>query len=221
MELKDTDILYASLVGSKIVKEIPRLTAVQNELMKHVIPPINFLPFTRQTGVNSNNGSVVSEDELWKSNPSTPKEDQFFPLEMSIDDGITWFMLPYEPLISVNGKNNITRRKVAKAKNLEGTVKEHWSRGDYDITITGVLLGDKEVGDVAECFPKEDFESLKQCMTAAKSIQVKCEILQLSGINNIVIEDFSWPFTKGENVQAYEIKAYSDSSFKLLLDIED
>lgn len=221
MSIRDTDILYASLVGSKIVKELPRLTAVQNELMKHVIPPINFLPFTRQTGVANSSGSAVSEDEIWKSNSSTPKDQQFFPLLLSINDGLTWFMLPYEPLISVNGKNNITRRKVAKAKNLEGTVKEYWSRGDYDITITGVLLGAKEVGDVAECFPKEDFEKLRSYMTAAKSIKVKCPLLELSGINNIVIEDFSWPFTKGENVQAYEIKAYSDSSFKLLLDIED
>lgn len=219
--MKDTDILFASLVGSKIVKEIPRLTAVQNELMKHVIPPINFLPFTRKTGVGSNDNSGDFEEDIWKSNPSIPKEHQFFPLEMSIDSGKTYFLLPYEPLMSVSSKNNIIKRNVAKTKKGEGTVKEHWSRGDYEISITGVLLGDNEVGDVAECFPKADFEKLKSYMTAAKSIKVKCPLLELSGINNIVIEDFSWPFTKGENVQAYEIKAYSDSSFKLLLDIED
>ena len=37
--MDNNDILFASLVGSKIVEMVPRLTQVQNELMKHVLPP--------------------------------------------------------------------------------------------------------------------------------------------------------------------------------------
>ncbi len=222
INLGDTGTLFASLVGSKIVEQIPRLEAVQNELAKHVIPPIPFLPFKRKTFAKDRaDYEVTLHDELWNADLSTPEEQQFFPLQLSVDDGKNWFLLPYEPLISINGKNIIKRRYVSKSKNITGSVKERWASDDYNITITGVLLGSKEVGTVAECFPRDDFEKLKQYLTTPKSILVKCEILQLSGINSIVIEDFSWPFSKGENVQAYEIKAYSDSPTKLLLDIED
>ena len=129
-------------------------------------------------------------------------------------------------MINISGKNTIVRRNVAKAKTkggleLGGSIKERWNQGDYDITITGVLIGSLLTGNVEDCFPREDFEKLRDFMTAPKSLKVYCEPLQLLGINQIVIEDFSFPFTKGENVQAYEIKCYSDFDYKLLLDIED
>jgi hypothetical protein len=221
------DILFASLVGSKVVKMIPRLNAVQNELMKHVLPPIPFLPFRNDEGVVE-----VSQEEylnLWEADKPVSQEQQFFPLSLSIDDGATWFRLPYEPLISISGKNVIAKRRVAKSeKNTAtdlkageffGTIKERWSQDDYDITITGVLMGALLRGNYEDCFPKADFEKLKKILTFSKHIKVTCPPLELLGINSIVIDDFSFPFTKGENVQAYEIKCCSDSSYNLLLDI--
>ena len=219
------DILFASLVGSKVVKMIPRLEAVQNELMKHVLPPIPFLPFRNDQGVIE-----VSAEEylnLWESDKPLSDEQQFFPLSMSIDEGATWFRLPYEPLISITGKNVIAKRRVAKSENnvttdlkageFFGTVKERWSQDDYEITITGVLMGSLLRGIMEDCFPRADFEKLKKILTHSKHIKVACPPLELLGINSIVIDDFSFPFTKGENVQAYEIKCCSDCSYNLLL----
>jgi hypothetical protein len=80
-------------------------------------------------------------------------------------------------------------------------------------------MGSILTGDVSECFPREDFEKLRDLLTYPKELYVKCEPLQLLGINRIVIEDMSLPFTKGENVQAYEIKGYSDSSYNLLIEL--
>lgn len=216
------DILFASLVGSKIVEMIPRLTSVQNELMKHVLPPIPFLPFRNDEGVID-----VSAEEylnLWEADKPLSKEQQFFPLSLSIDKGATWFRLPYEPLISISGKNVIAKRRVAKrnsenSKQLTGTIKERWSQDDYEITITGVLMGALLRGNYEDCFPRVDFEKLKRVLTHAKHIKVACPPLELLGINSIVIDDFSLPFTKGENVQAYEIKACSDFSYNLLMEI--
>lgn len=216
------DILFASLVGSKVVKMIPRLEAVQNELMKHVLPPIPFLPFRNHEGVID-----VSAEEylnLWEADKPLSDEQQFFPLSLSIDEGATWFRLPYEPLISISGKNVIAKRRVAKwnsenSQQLTGTIKERWSQDDYEITITGVLMGSLLRGNYEDCFPRADFEKLKKVLTYAKEIQVACPPLELLGINKIVIDDFSFPFTKGENVQAYEIKACSDFSYNLLIKI--
>ncbi len=225
MKFNDTDILFASLVGSKVIEQIPRFSAVQNELMKHVLPPFNILPVqTDQINVDAVNGEAAPN--LWQADAPTAEADQFFPLSLSIDEGATWFLLPYEPMININGKNEIIRRKVAKSAsydqiNRKGSIKERWNQDDYEITITGVLIGSIMTGNMGDCFPKEDFAKLKSVLTAAKSIYVTCPPLELLGIGQIVIEDFSFPFTKGENVQAYEIKAYSDYDYKLLLDIND
>lgn len=224
MKFNDTDILFASLVGSKVIEQIPRFSAVQNELMKHVLPPFNILPVqTDQINVDAVKGEAAPN--LWQADAPTAEADQFFPLSLSIDRK-DWFLLPYEPLITINGKNEIIRRKVAKSASDDdvvrsGTIKERWNQDDYEITITGVLIGSLMNGTMGDCFPKDDFIRLKKFLTSADSIQVKCAPLELLGISQIVIEDFSFPFTKGENVQAYEIKAYSDYDYKLLLDIND
>lgn len=220
--MDNTDILFASLVGSKIVEMVPRLTTVQNELMKHVLPPLPFLPFRNEEGVIAVSAEEYSN--LWEADAALSKEQQFFPLSLSIDGGKTYFRLPYEPLISISGKNVIAKRRVSKwnsesTKQLTGTIKERWSQDDYEITITGVLIGSLLRGNMEDCFPKDDFQKLRNILTHAKQVKVNCAPLELLGINNIVIDDFSLPFTKGENVQAYEIKACSDFSYNLLMEI--
>ncbi|MFV8392744.1 DUF6046 domain-containing protein [Flavobacterium sp. LB2P6] len=221
--MENQDILFASLVGSKVIKMIPRLTSVQNELMKHVLPPIPFLPFTNENGVEKPKVSAL-ESTTWQADFPLDESQQFFPLSLSIDNGKNWFRLPYEPLISISGKNVIAKRRVAKwnsenSTQLTGTIKERWSQDDYDITITGVLMGAFLRGSVEDCFPRADFQKLKKVLSYAKHIKVACPPLELLGINSIVVDDFSFPFTKGENVQAYEIKVCSDFSYNLLMEI--
>lgn len=217
-----TGIIFSSLVG---IAKTNRLQVVQNELSKRVLPPIPFLKPKDGDTPTVKGKSLPVNSELWKSDAPLSANDQFFPFYFVGEDGVK-YLLPYEPMINISGKNTIVRRNVAKAKTkggreLNGSIKERWNQGDYDITITGVLIGSLLTGNVEDCFPREDFETLRDFMTAPKSLKVFCEPLQLLGINQIVIEDFSFPFTKGENVQAYEIKAYSDFDYKLLLDIED
>lgn len=218
-------IIFSAIMGSKVTDSIPRFTAVQNELMKHVLPPIPFLGFRDKQGIHKIDADFNAE--LWTADKSLNTADQFFPFSFKGDDGVN-YLLPYEPMISINGKNSIVRRKVAKAKSIGtdgktigGTIKERWTQDDYEITITGVLIGSILTGNSEQCFPRADFARLVEYMTTPKSLKVFCEPLQLLGINQIVIEEFSFPFTKGENVQAYEIKAYSDFDYKLLLKLDD
>lgn len=223
MAFTNRDILFASIVGSRFGSNPNSFKLVQNELMKHVGPVVQFLPFPPEPRVPKVEGEAL--ENLWKADAPKAEGEQFFPLSFSVGDG-NRYLLPYEPMVNISGKNEIVRRNIAKAKTesgviLGGSVKERWTRGDFDITITGALFGSIETGNVEDCFPREDFEKLRDFMTAAKSISVFCEPLQLLGINQFVIEDFSFPFTKGENVQAYEIKGYSDFDYKLLLDIND
>lgn len=197
------DILFSSLLGgSKNAKMIQRFNAVQNELIKHVLPPIPFLP---------------PKEDLWKADK--PTQNQFFPLSISDKENGVYYLLPYEPMITISGSNKIIKRSVAKQNNLIGSIKERWTQEDYQIIISGALVGSLLTGDLSQCFPISDFERLRDFVTASQALFVRCEPLQLLGINRIVVENFSYPFTKGESVQAYEIKAVSDFSYNLLIEM--
>ena len=222
MEFNEKSILFASLLGSKVAQQIPRFETVQNEIGKRVLPPISFLPFKNNpVKINEPEGNF-SPGELWMADAPKSKSEQFFPF--TFIDGKNRYTLPYEPMISISSANNIVERTVAKAGSdaqYEGTVKERWSRGDWEIKITGVLIGSILTGDVSQCFPKSDFEKLRDILQLRKNWKINCSPLELLGIHSIVIYDMNFPFTKGENVQAYEITAKSDFDFNLLLEEKD
>lgn len=136
-------------------------------------------------------------------------------MPLEIEDPLTGEMwtFPSEPVITVKGKNVITRRRVAKSEK-RGTIKEHWTQDDYEISIQGSLI---------DCFnenryPREQVRQLRMICEAKKDLKVNCLLFQLFDISRIVIEDFDIPFTKGENIQGYSLKAYSDDLFELLID---
>lgn len=219
MELTNENILLGSLMGSKVVEQIPRFQAVQNEAAKHVLPPVRFLPIINQpVRVGYPNYQVENnEDLLWKNDPVISEDNQFFPFSFRSSKDENWYLLPWEPMINIQGSNRIIKRYVAKAgKNLIGSIKERWSTDDYEITITGAFYGDKLLGKPSQTYPRRDMEKLRDYLLTAEAIEVLCEPLQILGINKIAIEAVSFPFTKGENVQAYEIRAVSDFPYNLI-----
>lgn len=217
------DMVVASLLGSKIIQQVPRISSVENFLGKRVLPVLPYPQFLKPVRIKDEKGNV--EGEQWKANIPVSDEEQFFPLSLSVD-GSEWFTLPYEPMINISGKNNIVKRSVAKyndgasVNNFFGTVKERWSQDDYKITITGIFFGANEQGVYEDTFPIEAFTKLKEYLLKGQEIEVTCPLFELLDIHYIAIEDFNFPFTKGENVQAYEIKALSDRPFNSLI-IED
>ncbi|WP_447951324.1 DUF6046 domain-containing protein [Chryseobacterium koreense] len=219
MALTDQDILISSLMGSKVVEQIPRFAAVENEIVKHVLPPIRFLPIMNQP-VNVgevNYDEELSEELLWKNDKQISEDNQFFPFSFRSSKDENWFLLPWEPMINIEGGNIIAKRRIAKAgKNLIGSIKERWSTDDYNITITGAFYGDKLLGKHAQTYPRYEMEKLRDYLLTAEAIEVLCEPLQILNINKIVIESVNFPFTKGENIQAYEIKAVSDFPYDLI-----
>lgn len=135
------------------------------------------------------------------------------PLEIELPDSGDMWLLPWEPVITLKGKNVITRRRAAKSEK-RGTIKEHWTQDDYEINIQGMLMDYFD----EHRYPREDVEKLRKIGEAKKDLQVNCVLLEIFGISRIVIEDFDIPFTKGENTQGYTLKAYSDDLFELLID---
>jgi hypothetical protein len=216
--LDNQDILFASLMGSRAVNLIQNANVVNNELAKHVLPVIPFLPLKNNTNVSIDRGRAINVNDNWTTPDAIDEQKQFFPLSFSFSENSTRWVFPYEPMLNISSGNSIVKRNVAKqGEKLIGTIKERWSRKDFDITVTGVLIGSIMQGKAEDCFPTEQFIKLFEFLKHSKELFVFSHPLELLGITKVVVEDYSFPFTKGENVQAYELKLVSDYSYELLI----
>ena len=132
------------------------------------------------------------------------------PLSLRLDvEGAEEWLLPEEPMISITGQNIITRRHVSKGR-LRGSIKERWTQDDYTVKVEGLLLGRDGR------YPKNVVERLRRYCEAGK-VKVLCPLLEIFGITQIAIESWDIPFTSGTTNQNYEITAYSDDIYKLLI----
>ena len=125
-----------------------------------------------------------------------------------------WWTLPYEPLVSVKGENIIIKRNVAKSEG-RGSIKERWAEGDIKITIDGTFVN----ADLKK-YPAIEVQKLREIVKQRRAIRIQNDLLQLLNVNQIVIEDYSLPFSKGENVQNYSISALSDDSYNLFIEVK-
>ena len=60
------------------------------------------------------------------------------PLEVKSDTS-DWWLFPMEPLVSLNGRNILARRQVAKGR-ARGSIKDRWTQDDWQVNIEGVLM---------------------------------------------------------------------------------
>lgn len=123
-----------------------------------------------------------------------------------------FWLFPIEPMISVESKNIIAKRNVAKKRDGGGSVKEYWTQDDWQININGLLSNAQGLE-----WPLKDIKKLVDYCTAKEPLDILCEPLLELGITHLVIEDYALPFTKGSENQNYTIKAVSDKSWNLFI----
>lgn len=158
--------------------------------------------------------SVLSDEELADMvRTNAVGIPMSFPLQLK-DDGDDWWMLPFEPLISINGRNIIIKKQINKGQ-VRGSVKERWVQDDYSISISGLLMSTEE-----RAYPSHDVQRLRRLCEKSK-LEVSSPLLELFSISHIVVESYDFPFTKGVRNQTYNITACSDDIYKLLLKKED
>lgn len=163
------------------------------------LPPFFFPGFVRVVSVPADRMDL-----------STDSPASQFPLTFQFK-GLDDLKFPIDPMINVQFKNVITRRTVAK-HDKRGSVKERWTEDDADITISGIFIGSDGK------FPSDMVSRLNEYKNSRGAIDVTCSLLNEMHINRIVIESVSYPHTKGPENQAFEIKAYSDDVFQLLIE---
>jgi len=136
------------------------------------------------------------------------------PLWIGLKEDAEW-MFPVEPLISVSGGNVIVKRNVAKSEQ-RGTIKERWAQDDFSINIQGSF-----VHPDPHTYPENDVQKLMYYIKQKRALCVKNELFAMLDIQQIVIESYSFPFSKGENVQNFSIDAYSDDLYELFIEVKD
>lgn len=193
-------------MNSKVVRH-DEVSLALNELGLHpqgyALPlgvPFRYVPTVRSEGGRvSSYGSNVNLCQDYLALRSEQGQEYCFRLD---------------PILAVSGKNIIARRYVAKGS-LQGTVKESWSQDDYDITISGVLIGD-EAKDL-----NGQVQALQSMLVCGESLAVVNDLLNDGyGITRLVVDSFQFPHTKGLQNQAYTIKCYSDSSINILEEVQ-
>lgn len=130
-----------------------------------------------------------------------------------IDNALGEWLLPMEPMVSVNGQHIMVRRQVSKGT-VRGSIKERWTQDDYTIHIEGILMSRDG------SYPKDDVKKLRQYCEAGK-LEALCPLLEVFGIRYIAVSTWDMPFTSGTANQNYTIEAYSDDIHKLLLSRDD
>ena len=122
---------------------------------------------------------------------------------------IDGYQLPIEPKISVRGRNVIAENLIAKNKDA-GVVAEFWQTDSYEVEIKGTLIGE-DASNQADA----DIQAIANKCTLHKKLEVNSPFLTFFGIQYIVVKDWDFPFTDGENNQDYTIKGISIKPFDL------
>lgn len=137
-------------------------------------------------------------------------------LKLKSEPETAFWTLPFDPVMSVRGGNDIVRAKVLKQDNSNnerrGTIKEVWSQDDYSIQIAGLFMGESE-----DDIPMADLEKLRNMCEAREVIEVECDLFEVFNIKYIAIEKFDFGHTAGRQNQQFSISAYSDDDFSLLV----
>lgn len=163
---------------------------------------------TNGTEIIIGNGFAVSiADQPESVKTSVLGTPIFMPLTI---DG---YEFPNEPLVKIKGTKSIVRTPVA---GYSGTVKEDMGLNDYEITIRGLV-----VNNDSDAYPEVEVQQIRALYEKRESLVVVNPIFSLFNIDSIAIESLMLPAVEGyQNVQAYEIKGYSDRSIELVVNTD-
>lgn len=172
-------------------------------------------PLQEEADAISYLGTPILDPFTFKGSGSTP-EDSFPDSNGAKGVGL---IIP-NMIIEVNQTKNIITTPI---QGRDGTVKEFISRGDYLITLSGIINGkmDEETGevrDIGNVYPEDDVNKLITICEVPGSLEVTSTFLGmfLKGDSRVVITDYSIPQQIGvRNFQTFTINMLSDTPINL------
>jgi len=152
--------------------------------------------------------TLYNDTELYKSALGTPVLTNIQFLGQNWKDQYgksqTYKTLTFDAiLITVNQSKNIVKTDI---QGRDGTIKEYIGKGDYAVTISGIITAKNGH------YPKDEVKDLKRMLDANIAIPVVSWYLQNLDISNIVITDYEIAQEEGGySYQKFSISALSDT----------
>lgn len=167
------------------------------------------LPYPQKNGVISvdigeDNEQIPVKDDALYNGVSVFGTPLFMPCQL--DD----YILPNEPIITINGQNTIVKTILTGVK---GSVKEMINSDDYVIKIQGII-----VNEDSDDYPEDDVRKMRKILEKGDVVDISNRLLTLFDIHQVAIESFIFAGIEGnQNCQAYEIACISDWPVDLIL----
>lgn len=132
----------------------------------------------------------------------------FMPVVLEIP-GLKW-KCPNEPVVTLNVSKRIIETEIDSN---DGTFKEGFSLGDYEVDIDGIIVNELDAG---ERYPEEEVAKLRRIVEYKGSVKVYCDLLSIFNINDLAIFSMTMPPMAGQpSVAAYSLKCKSDRNIDL------
>jgi hypothetical protein len=180
------------------------------------------LSFIKPKFYQVNGGNVATLQELAKEDGQRDKQNSFFGLP--VFDVLTFMGMNY---IAYDGKKitldtihfGVALCDINQSKNIittsiqgrNGTIKEYISDGDYTINIKGVITSAAQ-----DYYPEQNVKRLKDFCDAPTPISIASQYINMFGIKDIVIKDYSFAQVEGmRNVQPFELNCLSETPFEI------
>lgn len=120
-----------------------------------------------------------------------------------------------EPILTIDRDHLIVTTEI---QGRDGTVKEYIGKGDYAISLKGILAPPLTDGRYARRYPEQQVQALRRVVDLGETIPIACRLCAQFGIYNVVVKSVSWPPLPGfTNLQAYELRLLSDDPPELLV----
>jgi hypothetical protein len=137
------------------------------------------------------------------------------PLKVQISakgEPVEYYTFPNEPIVEIRGSKKIVETDI---DGQDGTFKELYNLGDYQITIRGIAVDEDYT---REEYPEEIVRKLRTVYELKHHLEVVGPLFTLFNIKYISINDFSLVPQAGEiSMAPYEFSAKSDKEYKLEL----
>jgi len=114
-----------------------------------------------------------------------------------------------EPIIEISAEKNIIKTAI---QGRIGTVKEFISEGDFVISVKCIINEAKEVDEAIRRYlpPYQELSKYYDLFQQSIALPVECKLLQIFGINNVVVTNYNITESGMVNVKNCSINLISD-----------
>ena len=193
-----------------MITDLKREFNLQNVVIRNALPPYpvgGVTPVSNDSNYQINQNTNIDKP-VSVSSLGTPvfSNLQFLADEFTDNYGKTtsFKAVTFDAVImTVNQQKNIVTTQI---QGRDGTVKEGIGKGDYVVTINGIITG------VNGHYPIDEVREFKKMLNANKALQVVSTFLQNLDVTYLVIKDYDLPQEMGGySYQKFSITALSDS----------